>query len=64
MSIGRVLSISQEDKCEAILMSKVPRTYGRHFLPVGFIPVFRFYPSLPMVKNSPRSLPPSGTHVP
>ena len=52
MSVGQVLSISQEDKCGAILMSKVPHTYGWHFHPVGFIPVFQFYPSLPMVKTA------------
>ena len=50
MSIGWVLSISQEDKYGAILMSKVPLTYGWHFRPVGFIPVLQFYLSLPMVK--------------
>ena len=52
MSVGQVLCISQKDKCGAILVSKVPRTHGRHFLPVGFIPVFRFYPSLPTVETA------------
>ena len=52
MSIGWLLSISQKDKCGAILMSKVPHTYGWLFLPVGFIPVSRFYPSLPRVKTA------------
>ena len=52
MSVGRVLHVSQEDKCGAILMSKFPRTYGWHLRPVGFIPVFWFYLSLPMVKTA------------
>ena len=50
MSLGLVLSISQEDKCGAILVSKVPRTYSWHAHPVRFIPVFQFYLSLPTVE--------------
>ena len=50
MSIGQVLSVSQEVKCGAIFASKVPRTYSWHLHPVGFISDFRFYPSFPTVE--------------